>query len=112
MTVVTVGQRDSKCKDLYTFKGDSSKRTDTDGEGCKTRDGSGEDSVFEQCERSSKKTGEWMGKRRRMLLPDREKLMSLLLPSPWLTSGLTTGFKTCRHRQTRGVKNCPQMKQT
>lgn len=64
MTVVTVGQRDSKCKDLYTFKGDSSKRTDTDGEGCKTRDGSGEDSVFEQCERSSKKNRGMDGKKK------------------------------------------------
>lgn len=27
-------------------------------------------------------------------VPDKEKLISLLLPSPWFTSGLTTGFKT------------------
>lgn len=46
------------------------------------------------------------------ILPDREKLMSLLLPSPWLTSGLTTGFNTWRHRQTWRLKNCPQIKRT
>lgn len=65
------------------------------------QEGSGEDNV---CERTIRRALSVGGKNTRVdrrkkktdvcIVPDREKLMSRLFPSPWLTSGLTTGFNT------------------